>query len=270
METVCLACGYQRKSTDQTPDWECPACGKAYSKTAHGSPESLSGYARKPLPESGKSLVDEGACSNYLAAHYGLPQTYRDSFLRRMVIPVLAMIGMLTMIAFLAAMFLEPIKQALPLGWVIFATLGLMSLAVYYVASLTKRGMTIRANSIEIVQGSSTQVMHARDVLGYATDYVRAYRSSGWRYAFVYRPYGRPEKRVYFSLGPENLKDPRLLGLFRAMHNQGGSSLDKLLNQEKSGELRMLDQFSAALLFLIDIYIAWSIWPLIFTMLRKM
>ncbi|GLQ98182.1 hypothetical protein GCM10007863_26020 [Dyella mobilis] len=187
-----------------------------------------------------------------------------------MVIPVLAMIGMLTMITFLAALFLESIKHASLPGWLIFATFGLMSLVVYYVASLTKRGMTIRADSIEIVQAYSTQVIHARDVLGYATDYVRVYRSSGWRYAFVYRPHGRSEERMYFSLGPENLKDPRLLGLFRAMHNYGKSSLDQLLNEEKSGELRMLDQFSAALLFLVDIFIAWSIWPLIFTMVRRM
>lgn len=270
METVCQACGYQRKSADQAPDWECPACGKAYSKTAHGSPEPLSGDAQNSQPESGRPLVDEGACANYLAAHYGLPQTYRESFLRRMVMPALAMIAMLTMIAFLAAMFLQPIQQALLPGWLIFATFGLMSLAVYYVASLTRRAMTIRADSIEIVQASSTQVIHARDVLGYATDYVRVNRSSGWRYAFVCRPYGRPEERMYFRLGPENLRDPRLLGLFRAMHNYGKSSLDQLLNEEKSGKLRMLDQFSAVLLCLLDIYIAWSMWPLVFTMVRKM
>jgi hypothetical protein len=269
METVCQACGYQRKSTDQAPDWECPACGKAYSKTSHGSPGSLSGNVRSSPSESDKPPVDEGACANYLAAHYGLPQTYRDAFLRRMVIPVLAMIGILTMIALLAAMFLEPIKQTLPPGWLIFATFGLMLLAVYCMASMTKRSMTIRANSIEIVQGFSTQVMRAGDVLGYATDYVQAYRASGWRYAFVYRPYGRPEKRMYFSLGPENLDDPRLLGLFRAMHNYGKSSLDQLLKEERSGELRMLDKFSAVLLCLVDIGIAWSIWPLIYSMVRK-
>lgn len=41
METVCQACGYQRKPTDQAPDWECPSCGKAYAKTSHGSPSPL-------------------------------------------------------------------------------------------------------------------------------------------------------------------------------------------------------------------------------------
>lgn len=35
METVCEACGYQRNPTDQTPDWQCPSCGKAYVKTTH-------------------------------------------------------------------------------------------------------------------------------------------------------------------------------------------------------------------------------------------
>jgi predicted RNA-binding Zn-ribbon protein involved in translation (DUF1610 family) len=48
METVCQACGYQRKPTDQAPDWECPSCGKAYIKTSHESPGALSGYARRP------------------------------------------------------------------------------------------------------------------------------------------------------------------------------------------------------------------------------
>jgi predicted RNA-binding Zn-ribbon protein involved in translation (DUF1610 family) len=270
METVCQACGYQRKSTDQAPDWECPACGKAYSKTSRGSPESLSCNARNSSSMPEKPLVDESACANYLEAHYRLPQTYRDIFLRRVVIPVLAMIGMLTMTTLLAVMFLGPIKQGSSLGWSIFPLVGLMLLAVYYMASITKRGMTIRANSIEIVQASSTQVIRAGDVLGYATDYVRAYRASGWRYAFVCRSYGRPEERMYFALGPENLKDPRLLGLFRTMHNYGNSSLDKLLGEVKSGELRMLDQFSAVMLCLINIFMAWSIWPLIYTMVKKM
>ena len=38
METICQACGYQRKVTDQAPDWECPSCGKAYAKTSEKSP----------------------------------------------------------------------------------------------------------------------------------------------------------------------------------------------------------------------------------------
>lgn len=41
MDTVCQACGYQRKPTDQAPDWECPSCGKAYAKTSHASPSPL-------------------------------------------------------------------------------------------------------------------------------------------------------------------------------------------------------------------------------------
>lgn len=47
VETVCQACGYQRKPTDQAPDWECPSCGKAYIKTSHASPGALSGDARR-------------------------------------------------------------------------------------------------------------------------------------------------------------------------------------------------------------------------------
>jgi predicted RNA-binding Zn-ribbon protein involved in translation (DUF1610 family) len=44
MGTVCHACGYERKPTDQAPDWECPACGKAYVKTSHEAEEPSSGY----------------------------------------------------------------------------------------------------------------------------------------------------------------------------------------------------------------------------------
>lgn len=41
MDVICEACGYPRQSSDQCPDWQCPSCGKAYSKTSHdphGSP----------------------------------------------------------------------------------------------------------------------------------------------------------------------------------------------------------------------------------------
>ncbi|MBD8873426.1 hypothetical protein [Rhodanobacter sp. DHB23] len=271
METVCQACGYQRKPTDQAPDWECPACGKAYSKTSHGSPASLPVKAQNSSPDPDNPHVGEGACANYLATHYCLPQTYRDAFLRRVVIPVLATTAMLTMIVLLTAVFLGPVKrQGLSIGWLIFPFDGLALLVVCYVASMIWRSMTIRADSIEIVQASSTRVIRAVDVLGYATDYVHAGRSSGWRYAFVCRQYGQPEERMYFVLGPDNLKDPRLLGLFRAMHNYGNSSLDKLLGEVMSGEQRKSDQFIAGMLFLIDLYMTWSFWPLICTMLRKM
>lgn len=53
MEPICQACGYQRKPTDQAPDWECPACGKAYVKTSHPSPNPLVIYADKPAAEQG-------------------------------------------------------------------------------------------------------------------------------------------------------------------------------------------------------------------------
>lgn len=269
METICQACGYQRKPTDQAPDWECPACGKAYSKTSHGSPASLPVKAQNSSPDPDNPMSAAGACANYLAAHYGSPQTYRDSFLRRVVNPALATIAMLTLLVLLAAMFLGPSRRELSLGWLSFPVVSLMLFATYYIASISKRGMTLRADSIEIVQAASTRVIRAVDVLGYATDYVRIYRAFDWRYAFVCRQHGRPEERVYFALGPDNLKDPRFRGLFKAMHNYGQSSFDKLLDEVMSGKLRKLDQFNAVMLFLIDIYMACSLWPLIHTMLRK-
>lgn len=50
METVCQACGYQRKPADQAPDWQCPACGRAYAKTSHESPSPLVIYPDGPSP----------------------------------------------------------------------------------------------------------------------------------------------------------------------------------------------------------------------------
>jgi hypothetical protein len=32
--TTCPACNYTRQPTDNVPDWECPKCQKAYTKTA--------------------------------------------------------------------------------------------------------------------------------------------------------------------------------------------------------------------------------------------
>ncbi|NOT13085.1 MAG: hypothetical protein HOP23_14820 [Methylococcaceae bacterium] len=32
MAKTCLKCGYQRKITEQTPDYMCPACGVIYEK----------------------------------------------------------------------------------------------------------------------------------------------------------------------------------------------------------------------------------------------
>ena len=56
METACQACGYQRKPTDQAPDWECPSCGKAYAKTSQDSHGSFSGYTQSSPSESGSRL----------------------------------------------------------------------------------------------------------------------------------------------------------------------------------------------------------------------
>lgn len=56
MEPVCQACGYQRKPTDQAPDWECPSCGKAYVKTSQASPSPLVIYPDKPSTEQRNQL----------------------------------------------------------------------------------------------------------------------------------------------------------------------------------------------------------------------
>lgn len=56
METICQACGYQRRPTDQAPDWECPSCGKAYVKTLQVSPSQLVIYPDAPSSEASSRL----------------------------------------------------------------------------------------------------------------------------------------------------------------------------------------------------------------------
>jgi len=56
MGTVCHACGYERKPTDQAPDWECPACGKAYIKTSPDQEDSLPSAASDFSSTSSKQM----------------------------------------------------------------------------------------------------------------------------------------------------------------------------------------------------------------------
>jgi hypothetical protein len=49
-QTVCGACNHLRKATDTCPNWQCPGCGKAYSKVdtqADNKPVSRSELRRK-------------------------------------------------------------------------------------------------------------------------------------------------------------------------------------------------------------------------------
>ncbi len=62
MDTECQACGYQRKVTDQAPDWQCPSCGKAYVKTSQKSPSPLVIYADNLSEESRNQLRDGVTC----------------------------------------------------------------------------------------------------------------------------------------------------------------------------------------------------------------
>ena len=60
MAAVCQACGYERKPSDQAPDWECPSCGKAYAKTSHEVPSPLVTYADSSFPGSVSQLHGGG------------------------------------------------------------------------------------------------------------------------------------------------------------------------------------------------------------------
>ena len=45
-EITCGACNHVRKPTDTGPDWQCPGCRKAYSKTS-STPESIKQQRRE-------------------------------------------------------------------------------------------------------------------------------------------------------------------------------------------------------------------------------
>jgi hypothetical protein len=61
MGTICEACGYQRKPTDQAPDWQCPSCGRAYVKTMHDSHDSVSDHAQSYPSTLGTQRNEEPA-----------------------------------------------------------------------------------------------------------------------------------------------------------------------------------------------------------------
>ena len=62
MSRICPHCNYARKASDSVPDWQCPACERAYSKVGNPlPPESLRIYGPAVAPQrsggSGKILL---------------------------------------------------------------------------------------------------------------------------------------------------------------------------------------------------------------------
>ena len=57
MSQICPHCNYARKTSDNVPDWQCPACEKAYSKASNPlPPESLRVYGPAVPAERGTGL----------------------------------------------------------------------------------------------------------------------------------------------------------------------------------------------------------------------
>ncbi len=53
MLPICPHCRHARTANAEVPDWQCPACGKAYAKVdAHLTPERLRQYGRIEVPEN--------------------------------------------------------------------------------------------------------------------------------------------------------------------------------------------------------------------------
>lgn len=52
MSRICPHCNYARKADDQAPDWQCPACERAYAKAGNTMPpENLRQYAAEVRSE---------------------------------------------------------------------------------------------------------------------------------------------------------------------------------------------------------------------------
>ena len=54
MSQICPHCNYARKSSDTAPDWQCPACEKAYAKGGNSlPPEGFRQYGAAVAPRQG-------------------------------------------------------------------------------------------------------------------------------------------------------------------------------------------------------------------------
>ena len=52
MSQICPHCNYARRPDDQSPDWQCPSCERAYAKAGNSlPPDSLRQYATTTVPE---------------------------------------------------------------------------------------------------------------------------------------------------------------------------------------------------------------------------
>lgn len=40
MSQICPHCNYARRPEDQSPDWQCPSCERAYAKAGHSAPSA--------------------------------------------------------------------------------------------------------------------------------------------------------------------------------------------------------------------------------------
>lgn len=67
---VCPKCNYERKITDEVPDWQCPACGVAYAKVEQGAATSQrqssaespsSNTERQPVSGENTSVIGKEA-----------------------------------------------------------------------------------------------------------------------------------------------------------------------------------------------------------------
>jgi hypothetical protein len=59
---ICPKCQYHRKASDQAPDWQCPACGIAYSKFERAQDGAATA---RPLARPVSSLPREASNSNF-------------------------------------------------------------------------------------------------------------------------------------------------------------------------------------------------------------
>lgn len=88
MSRICPHCAYARKADDQAPDWQCPACEKAYEKSGGSLPPA--GFRTYSVPAAAESRGGAGKWLLMLLILAGALWFGRPFFSPRAVAPAAA------------------------------------------------------------------------------------------------------------------------------------------------------------------------------------
>lgn len=256
MDTICHACGYQRKPTDQAPDWEYPSCGRAYVKTSQDSSTSHEMFAssvrldQSEAPVSHQkasqysqtndtpseaaqsemgdreSVYSAHGCADYLNKFYPHPHTYQNSVITRIIIPILIVIALSVV---LVGVELDLIysgrhhpNSGQHTGFEIIFGVFCIAASLWFL-SFSWRKTVIDRHSITITLSLSKTTIAANDVLGYVIDVIPQPRGGPPRtqFSLIQQVKGHLNERRTLSINKSDLSDPKLRGLFAVMKNYG-------------------------------------------------